>query len=197
MSNKNRMEVHFNHIFRIFKDAPSDQKQTVYELASIILQQDDRLHAIGAALGADQVDGQADVVMEFMARAAMKHDDLAVIEFNAADYNIKHGFDGSPVNLINITPVQSTAVLDLLEVSPMAQGADYAFWNVYEPTTVGGEDEVMMVMGPDDRLLIDKNDGRIVMVRHYTNTPGLDNIAQSTYLFSLDAADLVKAILDK
>lgn len=197
MKNKYRMEAHFNHIFRIFKDAPTDQKQTVYELASIILQQDERLHAIGAALGADQVDGQADVVMEFMARAAMKHDDLAVIEFTAADYNVKHGFDGCPVNLNGITGDQCTDIFNLLKISPMAGGADYAFWNVYEPTTVGGEDEVMMVMAPDDRLLIDKNDGHIVMVRHYTNTPDLDNIAQSTYLFSLDAADLVKAILDK
>lgn len=197
MSNKHRMEAHFTRVFHLFNDATLEQKQSVYELASIILQQDDRLHAVGAALGADQVDGQADIVMEFMARAAMKHDDLAVIEFNASDYNVKHGFDGCPVDLKGITGNQCTDIFNLLEIQPVPGGADYAFWNVYEPATVGGDDEIVMVMAPGDRLLIDKNDGRMVMVRHYTNAPELDNVAQATYLFAADTCEKVKAIMDK
>lgn len=192
-----QLESHFKHLLSAFKDAPSSMKQLVYELGTIVLKQDDRLNAVGLAIGADCIEADTNTIVEFMARAALKHADLAVIEFTAADYNVKHGFDGCPVNLFAIEYNQCVDILNLLECQPVAGGADYAFWQVFEPTTIGSEDEVSFTLAPDDRLLIDKPTGRMAMVRHYTNSPNCDGLAEGTYLFSLDVADKIKAIFEK
>lgn len=192
-----QLESHIKHLLTAFKDAPSPMKQLVYELGSVILKQDDRLNAVGIAIGADCIEADTNTIVEFMARAALRHDDLAVIKFTAADYNVKHGFDGCPVELFSIEYNQCVDILNLLECQPVPGGADYAFWQVFEPTVVGTEDEVYFTLAPDDRLLIDKPTGRMAMVRHYTNSPNCEGLAEGSYLFSLDAADKIKAILNK
>lgn len=192
-----RLESHFKHIFDIFKDAPTHQKQAVYELAGLIFQQEFRLGQIASALGASQIYDQTDTVMEFMARAAVKVDDLAIIEFNAADFNVRHGFDGCPVDLVNISGDQCTEIFNLFEIQPKEKGADYAIWNVYEPSTIGGDDEFYMEAAPGDRILIDRKDGRAVMLRHYTNARGNESIIESSYVFSGTTSEQIKAIMNK
>lgn len=197
MSNSHRMEAHFKHIFNIFKDAPTRQKQTVYELAGLIFQQEARLDQIASALGASQIYDQTDLVMEFMAREAVATDDLHIIYFNAADFNVKHGFDGCPVDLVNINHAQCTDIFNLLEIEPKEKGADYAIWNIYEPATIGGDDEFYMEAAAGDRILIDRKDGRTVLLRHYTNARGNESIVESSYVFEDSTCEKIKAIMNK
>lgn len=197
MSNNHRMEAHFKYIFNLFNDAPTHQKQAVYALSGLIFQQEIRFSQIATALGASQIYDQTDIVMEFMARAAVATDDLAIIDFNAADFNVKHGFDGCPVDLVNITHIQCTDIFNLLDIQPKEKGVDYAIWNVYEPATIGSDDEFYMEAAPGDRLLIDRLDGRTVMLRHYTNARGDESIAESSYVFESSTCEQIKKIMNQ
>lgn len=196
MSNNYQLESHFKHLLSAFKDAPSDLKQVVFELGAIILKQDERLNAVGLAIGADCIDAD-NTIIEFMAKAAVRHNDIAVIKFTAADYNVKHGFDGCPVELFGIEYNQCVDILNLLDCQPEAGGADYAHWTLFEPTTIGSENEVSFSLAPDDRILIDKPTGRTVLVRHYTNAPGCEGLVDGSYLFSENATELVHPIFNK
>lgn len=150
-----------------------NMRQDFYQLASLIVKQNAILSKTAAAMGVQFPLDETQVLATLMAMHACGHSELGVIEFTAADYNPKHGFDGSPVEIKNITPEQARHVMDILELSPVDRGSDYAHWTInFDPQDASPA--ALFEASAGDKLLINKDTGHVGYFRSHDNGRGGD-----------------------
>lgn len=150
-----------------------NMRQDFYQLASLIVKQNAILSKTAAAMGVQLPLDETQVLVTLMAMQATGHSELGVIEFTAADYNSKHGFDGNPIELKNLSAQQAQHIMDILAVEPVDRGSDYAHWSINFDSQ-DASPAVLFEASAGDKLLINKDTGHVGYFRSHDNGRGGD-----------------------